>query len=53
MRVTVILIVIEAFVKVSKNLEKRLDELEIRKIEAIQTTALLRLSRILRRVLDI
>ena len=52
-KVTVILIVIGALGTVTKGLIKGLEDLEIRgKIETIQTTALLRWARILRRVLE-
>ena len=52
-RVMVIPKVVYALGTVSKGLEKRLQELEIRgRIETIQNTALLRSSRILRRILD-
>ena len=53
MRVTVILIAVEALVMVPASFEKRLEELEIRGIiETIQTTAFLRLARIFRKVLE-
>ena len=53
MRVKVVPIVIGALGTVPKGLERSLDELEIRgRIETIQTTALLRSARILRRVLE-
>ena len=53
MGVTVILIVVGACGMVPKGLERRGKELEIRgRIETIQTTALLRSVRILRRVLE-
>ena len=54
MRVTVIPVVIGALWTVSKKLDKkRSEKLEIRgRIETIQTTALLRSVRILRRVLE-
>ncbi len=46
-------IVIGAFGTVTKGLIQGLDDLEIRgQVETIQTTALLRLARILRRVLE-
>ena len=52
MKVVVILIVVGALGTVPKRLKKRLKVLEIRgKIETLQTTALMRLVRILRRVL--
>ena len=51
MKVTVIPIVISAFGTVTKGLVKGLEDLEIRgRVETIQTTALLRSARILRRV---
>ena len=50
MRVTMILIVTGALGMIPKDLEERLEELEIiRSFETIQITALLRLSRILRK----
>ena len=50
---TMILIVFDVLGMVPKGLEKRLEELEIRgRIETIQTTAVLRSARILRRVLE-
>ena len=53
MRVTVILIVIGALGMIPKGLVRGLEELEIGgKIKTIQTIALLRLARILRRVLE-
>ena len=53
MKVTIILIVIDAFGTVTKGLLKGLDDLEFgRRAENIQTTALLRTARILRRVLE-
>ena len=53
MRVKVIPIVVGALGTVPINLEKRLEDLEITGgIETIQTTALLQLARILRRVLE-
>ena len=52
MRVTVIPIVIGVLGTVSKGLERGLEELEIEgRIETMQTTALLRSVRILRKVL--
>ena len=54
MNMTVIPIVVGALGTVHKSLESGLEELEIRKkIETIQTTSLLRSTRILRRVLEI
>ena len=53
MQVTIILIVIGAFGKVTKGLLKGLEYLEVcRRVKTIQTTALLRTARILRRVLE-
>ena len=53
MQVTIILILIGAFGTVTKGLLKRLDDLEVGgRVETIQTTALLRTARILRRVLE-
>ena len=53
MKVTVIAIVIDALDTVTKELIKGLEDLEIRgRVETIQTTALLRSARILRRVLE-
>ena len=53
MKVTIIPIVIGAFGKVTKGLLKGLEDLEVGgRVEAIQTTALLRIARILRRVLE-
>ena len=53
MKVTIILIVIGAFGIVTKRLLKGLDDLEVgSRVETIQTTALLRTARILRRVLE-
>ena len=53
MQVTIIPIVIGAFETVTKGLRKGLDDLEVgRRVEIIQTTALLRTARILRRVLE-
>ena len=50
--VTIILIVIGAFGKVTKGLLKGLENMEVGgRVETIQTTALLRTARILRRVL--
>ena len=52
MKVTVMPIVIGALVTVPKGLGRGLEELEIEgQIKAIQTTALIRLVRILRKVL--
>ena len=51
MKVTIIPIVIGAFGTVTKGLLKVLEDLEVRgRVETIQTTALLRTARILRRV---
>ena len=53
MKVTVIPIVIGALGTVTKGLVQGLEDLEIRgRVEIIQTTALLRTARILRRVLE-
>ena len=53
MQVTIIPIVIGAFGTVTKGLLKGLEDLEIGgRVETIQTTALLRTARILRRVLE-
>ena len=53
MKVTSIPIVTGAFGTVTKGLLKRVEDLEIRgRVETIQTTALLRTTRILRRVLE-
>ena len=53
MQVTIILIVIGAFGTVTKGLLKGLEDLEVGgRVETIQTTALLRTARILRRVLE-
>ena len=53
MKVTIIQIVIGTFRTITKGLLKRLEDLEVgRRVEAIQTTALLRTARIQRRVLD-
>ena len=52
-KVTIILIVIGAFGTVTKGLLKRLEDMEVGgRVETIQTTALLRAARILRRVLE-
>ena len=54
MKVTFIPIVIGTLGRVTKGLLKGLEDLEIRgRVETIQTTALLRSARILRRVLEI
>ena len=53
MKVTIILIVIGPFGTVTKGLLKGLEDLEVGgRVETIQTTALLRTARILRRVLE-
>ena len=53
MQVTIIPLVIGAFGTVTKGLLKGLEELEVGgRVETIQTTALLRTARILRRVLE-
>ena len=50
---TIIPIVIDAFGTVTKGLLKRLENLEVGgRVETIQTTALLRMTRIQRRALD-
>ena len=50
MKVTIIPIVIDAFGSVTKGLLRGLEDLEVGgRVETIQTTALLRTSRILRR----
>ena len=52
MKVTIVLIVIGAFGTVTKGLLKGLEDLEVGgRVETIQTTALLRTTRILKRVL--
>ena len=54
MEVTIVSIVIGAFGTISKGLLKGLEDLEVGgRVETIQTTALLRTARILRRVLEI
>ena len=53
MLVTIMPIVIGAFGTVTKGLQKWLEKLEVGgRVETIQTTALLRTARILRRVLE-
>ena len=53
MKVKIIPIVIGAFDAVTKGLLKELEDLEVGgRVETIQTTALLRMARILRRVLE-
>ena len=53
MQVTIIPIVIGAFGTVTKGLLKRIEDLEVGgRVETIQATALLRIARILRRVLE-
>ena len=53
MKVTIVLIVIGALSTVTKGLLKGLEDLEVGgRVETIQTTALLRTARILRRVLE-
>ena len=53
MKVTIIPIAIGAFGTVTKGLLKRLEDLEVGgRVKTIQTTALLRTARILRRVLE-
>ena len=54
MKVTIILIVISAFSTVTKGLLKGLEDLEVAwRVETIQSTTLLRTTRILKRVLEI
>ena len=54
MKVTIIPIVIGAFGTVTKGLFKGLEDLEVdRRVETIETTALLRTTRILKRVVQI
>ena len=54
MRVTILPIVIGALGTITKGLLKSLEDLEVGgRVETIQTTALLRTARILRRVLEI
>ena len=54
MKVTIVPIVIGAFGTITKGLLKGLEDLEVGgRVETIQTTALLRTARILRRVLEI
>ena len=53
MKVTIVAIVIGAFDTVTKGLLKGLENLEVDgRVETIQTTALLKTARILRRVLE-
>ena len=53
MKVTIILIVIGTFGTVTKGLVQGMEDLEITgQVETVQTTALLKLDRILRRVLE-
>ena len=53
MKVTIIPIVIGAFGTVTNGLLKGLEDLEVGgRVETIQTTALLKMARILRRVLE-
>ena len=53
MKVTIVPIVIGAFGTVTKGLLKDLEDLEVgRRVETIQTTALLKTARIVRRVLE-
>ena len=53
MQVTIIPIVIGAIRTVTKGLQKGLEDLEVGgRVETIQTTALLRTARILRRILE-
>ena len=53
MKGTIVPIVIGAFVTVTKGLLKGLEDLEVSdRVETIQTTALLKMARILRRILE-
>ena len=53
MKVTIVPILIGAFVTITKGLLKGLEDLELdRRVETIQMTALLRMARILKRVLE-
>ena len=53
MKVTIIPIVIGAFGTITKGLLKGLEDLDVsERVETIQTTALLKTARILRRVLE-
>ena len=53
MKVTIVPIVIVAFGTITKGLLKGLEDLEVGgRVETIQTTALLKMARILRRVLE-
>ena len=53
MHVTIIPIVTGAFGRVTKGLQEELEDLEVGgRVEIMQTTALLRTARILRRVLE-
>ena len=53
MKVTIVLIVIGALGKITKRLLKGQEDLEVGgRVETIQTSALLRTARILRRVLE-
>ena len=53
MKVMIVSIVIGAFGKITKGLLKGLEDLEVgRQVNTIQTTALLRTTKILRRVLE-
>ena len=53
MKVTIISIMIGAFGTVNKGLLKGLEDLEVGgRVETIQTTALLKMARILRKVLE-
>ena len=54
MKVTIVLIGIDAFGKITKGLLKGLEDLEVGgRVQTIQMTALQRTARILRRVLEI
>ena len=53
MKVTIVVVVTGAFGTITKGLLKGLEDLEVgRRVETIQTTALLRKAKILRRVLE-
>ena len=53
MKVTIVPVVIVAFGTITKGLLKGLEDLEVGgRVETIQTTALLRMARIMRRVIE-
>ena len=53
MKVTIMIVGIDTIGTVTKGLLKGLDDLEVgRRVETIETTALVRMTRILRRVLE-